>query len=214
MVVLWDDFVLDNYRSYRRELASFGRAEIVNDVYIKVGLRFNRRMRLTLAAGAGWRDDELARLKRSVRPQQRESIGNEMPTWVIPNALARGRRPGYLGERGRPVPTSDVDKWIVEAREFGIKSIICLLSRDQLPLYDQLPGGLIAFYRSAGFAVEPVPAEDHQNPPLSDDELQKVWAAYSALPKPVLVHCSAGIDRTGLATAHIQMKLKEMAERL
>jgi hypothetical protein len=46
-VVIWDDFALDNYRSYRRELAAFARAERVEDVHIKVGLRFNRRMRLS-----------------------------------------------------------------------------------------------------------------------------------------------------------------------
>jgi hypothetical protein len=39
VVVIWDDFALDNYRSYRRELAAFARAERVEDVHIKVGLR-------------------------------------------------------------------------------------------------------------------------------------------------------------------------------
>lgn len=105
-----------------------------------------------------------------------------MPTWVIPNALARGRRPGYSGERGRSVPASEVEAWATEVHDFGVKSIICLLSTDQLPLYDQVPGGLIAFYRQAGFAVEHVPAQDHRHPPLSQDDLQKVWTAYGTLP--------------------------------
>jgi protein-tyrosine phosphatase len=134
-----------------------------------------------------------------------------MFTWVIHDKLARGRRPGYSGERGRSVPCAEVDAWMLEARTFGIKSIICLLSDDQLPLYDQLPNGLIAHYRAGGFAVEPVPARDHQYPPLSDEDLQKIWTAYNKLPKPVLVHCSAGVDRTGLAIGHIQNKLQEKA---
>ena len=54
--------------------------------------------------------------------------------WVIPNALARGRRPGYSGERGRSVSTTEVDAWLAELRDLGIKSIICRLSSDQLPL--------------------------------------------------------------------------------
>ena len=48
-------------------------------------------------------------------------------------------------------------------------------------------------------------------PALSEDDLQKIWAAYQALPKPVLVHCSAGIHRTGLAVYYIQKRLSEMA---
>lgn len=51
LVVIWDDFALDNYQAYRRELGSFARAEGVDDVHIKVGLRFNRRMRLSACSG-------------------------------------------------------------------------------------------------------------------------------------------------------------------
>jgi protein tyrosine phosphatase (PTP) superfamily phosphohydrolase (DUF442 family) len=106
------------------------------------------------------------------------------------------------------VSKTEVDAWLAEIRDLGIKSIICLLSSDQLPLYDQLPGGLIAFYRAAGFTVEHIPAKDHQHPPLTTSHLQLVWSAYQSLPKPVLVHCSAGVDRTGLAIDHIQRRLE------
>jgi hypothetical protein len=47
VVVIWDDIALDNYSSYRRHLAEFARVEGIDDVHIKVGLRFNRRMRLS-----------------------------------------------------------------------------------------------------------------------------------------------------------------------
>ena len=50
VIVLWDDLALDNYRAYRRELTDFARARGVKGVHIKVGLRFNRRMRLTGAS--------------------------------------------------------------------------------------------------------------------------------------------------------------------
>ena len=110
-----------------------------------------------------------------------------MTDWVIQNVLARGRRPGYAGERGRLVPAAEVDAWLAEIRDLGITSIICLLSSDQLPLYDQLPGGLIAFYRAAGFTVEHIPAKDHQHPPLTTDHLQQVWSAPNA---PETCSCS------------------------
>ncbi len=131
-----------------------------------------------------------------------------MVSWVIENELARGQRPGYSGEHATRVAQAQVDRWLSEARDFGIKSIICLLADDQLRVYESLPSGLIAYYRDAGFSVEHVPVRDHQSPPLPPDALGKIWAAYQGLPKPVLVHCSAGVDRTGMAVEHIGRMLE------
>lgn len=47
LVVLWDDIALDMYQHYRKQLELFARDRAIDDVHIKVGLRFNRRMRLT-----------------------------------------------------------------------------------------------------------------------------------------------------------------------
>jgi protein tyrosine phosphatase (PTP) superfamily phosphohydrolase (DUF442 family) len=101
-----------------------------------------------------------------------------------------------------------VDEWIGEVKAFGVRSIICLLARDQLKWYADLPGGLISYYRATGFTVAHIPALDHQIPPLTQEHLEKISEAYETLTKPVLVHCSAGIDRTGRAVEYITRGLE------
>jgi len=120
--------------------------------------------------------------------------------WVIEDKLARWHRPGYSSTK---VSQDEVDKWIERVKSEGIKSIICLLNEEQLDYYNTLPNGLIDYYQQQGFHVAHIPAPDLQKPPLSDEQLQKALEAYQKLPKPVLVHCSAGIDRTGAAIKHI-----------
>lgn len=101
------------------------------------------------------------------------------------------------------VARTDVDRWLEEVRSVGVKSIICLLAEDQLVLYSSPPSGLVAYYQQAGFSVAHIPAHDHQSPPLTVRHLEQIWNAYQSLPKPVLAHCSAGIDRTGCAIKYI-----------
>ncbi|SRR6266699_4959222 len=132
-----------------------------------------------------------------------------MPEWVIRGKLARGCRPGYTGEKGAPVLRASVDQWLAEVKGFGVRSVICLLADDQLTLYDDVPGGLVPYYEAAGLQVAHVPARDRKSPPLSSDQMEAAWRHYQRLPKPVLIHCSAGVDRTGAAVAHITAMLRD-----
>jgi hypothetical protein len=120
-----------------------------------------------------------------------------MPNWVIERMLATSPRPGYVPGPEVRVPRDALESWVEQTRRFGIASILCLLGDDQLPLYRHAaPGGLLQYYRDSGFAVAHLPTLDGLTRPYGDAEYDLAWRHFQRLPKPVLVHCSAGMDRT------------------
>ncbi len=132
-----------------------------------------------------------------------------MLSWIVPGHLAVSPRPGFRSGPETSVPKDTVEAWLRDKRHRGIASILCLLDRDQLPLYERaLPHGLLAFYREHGFDVGHVPTQDQQTHPFSDEQYERIWQAFVELPKPVLVHCSAGMDRSGRAIRHILAQLE------
>ena len=133
-----------------------------------------------------------------------------MPNWVVEGLIATSPRPGYTPGPERAVTDDVVEAWVDEAREFGIASIICLIGGDQLWLYRKsVPEGLIQRYMEAGFEVCHIPTEDQQTHPFTPEQYEHAWESFQQLPKPVLVHCSAGMDRTGRVVRFILERLQD-----
>ncbi len=132
-----------------------------------------------------------------------------MPHWVISGTLATSPRPGFSSGPEYRVAAEVVDRWLEDVHAFGIRSVICLLAADQLWLYQHsLPGGLITRYRESGLEVAHIPTLDQQTHPFTPDQYEEAWLAFERLPRPVLVHCSAGYDRTGRIVNHILANIR------
>lgn len=154
------------------------------------------------------------------------SAGNEseLLLWVLPGRLACSQRPlrddQRFGGRGRQLPPearSAVMRWVRRVvQEDGIRSIICLMHSKELRYYDDLeldPDGLLGFYERSGILVRHLPWADPAHARGTQERLRllgqveqiktKALAAFRELPEPVLVQCSAGIDRTAPVAAYI-----------
>ncbi len=127
-----------------------------------------------------------------------------MVSWIIEGELAVSARPGYTPGEERAVPLAAVERWIADTQGAGVRSIICLLGNDQLPLYaEALPEGLLGRYRASGFEVAHLGVSDGLTEPYTEEQLDEALQSFRRQPKPVLVHCSAGYDRTGRVVRHI-----------
>jgi len=129
-------------------------------------------------------------------------MDNSNLQWVIKGVLARGCRPCFDDD----VPSGFLlNAWLKELAGMEIKAVLCLLCKGELEDYYGTYGiNLLAWYRHRGIMVGHVPIPDHLQTPVRKSDLVKIWSTFRKLPKPCLIHCSAGIDRTGAAVQFIQ----------
>jgi len=169
--------------------------------------------------------NELREALATLGRRLRSGDDQELLVWVIPDALACAHRPlrhhPQFGGSGRDLPPEDapeIQKWVDQVKGAGIRSIISLMHPKELRHYAQLDLGaedLIALYLKSGFEVRHIPWEDPAHLPPSgcfsfQEELARIQTealrAFDELPKPVLLHCSAGIDRSSPVAAYIWVK--------
>jgi hypothetical protein len=158
----------------------------------------------------------------------RAKSGEELcpAAWVIENALAIIQRPlrdhPIFGGSGKAVPyaaRTQIDRWAEELRAKGFRAVLCLSHGKELAHYDGLyldSGGLLGHLRQIGFEVAHVPALDpaHAITPEErqlrktavDDVNIKASMKFKALPKPVAIFCSSGIDRSTPIAAYIEAR--------
>jgi hypothetical protein len=155
---------------------------------------------------------------------------SQVMTWVIPEKLACAARPlryhHLYGGSGRTLPAAarpELDKWIERVKNEGIVSMVCFVSDKELLHYSPLlPKGvnLIDYYRSVGFQVCHMPWSDpaHSGYDSFHMEVEKkrpiLLDAYDQLPKPVLVHCSAAIDRSPPVVAYVVLKRSQLGHHM
>lgn len=161
---------------------------------------------------------------RSLGSRLESSDKTEILYWVMPKLLTCAHRPlrhhpvwGGSGKNLAPAATDLVIEWSQQVLDSGIRSIISLMHDRDICCYLSLnlnPKNLLEFYKKQGFQVSHLPWEDPHHKKSSPAEKRKTLlrvrqealAAYDDLPKPVLLQCSAGIDRSSPVAAFISIK--------
>lgn len=147
---------------------------------------------------------------------------SELVVWVIPATLACAHRPlrhhHRFGGSRRDLPpeaTDAVVRWVDKIIGAGFRSIICLMHPKEVAHYSGLnldARDLIDYYRKRGLQICHKPWDDPAHRPPKErgsfeEELKRIQAeslqCFDMLPKPVLLHCSAGIDRSSPVAAFI-----------
>jgi len=111
------------------------------------------------------------------------------------------QRPGYPGKF---VQKQVAEDWIAFIKVQGVLRVVCLLSNDELKYYPTLSDGLLGLYAGA-FGKDNVlwaPTADRQLP-TGETVRHILYFLHEATLKgeKVVVHCSAGLGRTGLVLA-------------
>ena len=141
-----------------------------------------------------------------MRHQKKAHITAPFRDWVPRLQIGRAYRPGY--DSKQLITTSEsVQDWILGVKALGVRSVISLLSEPELQWYEHLPGGLLGIYQSTGLRTFSLPVPLDIPGVLTPNHLEQLEAAFERLPRPLVIHCSAGLIRSGAAVAHLVQKI-------
>jgi len=166
--------------------------------------------------------DRIKTQLRQLASKLRRGEDEELLVWVVPDVLACAHRPlryhhefGGSGQQLPPEAAPEVIKWVHRVVNEGVRSIICLMHPKEIRHYAVLDLGasdILALYRQRGLLVCHLPWDDPAHRPPGDrtsfqDERLRIrneaLACFDSLIKPVLIHCSAGQDRSAPVAAYI-----------
>ena len=169
---------------------------------------------------------EIERGMRALGDRLESRDESELLLWVIPHELACVHRPlrhhPDYGGSGAPIPSAAkplILEWIDWLHVEGIASIISFMHDRDLGCYREIDfdgGTLLEALEQHGFQVCRLPWEDpahsKTDPTLKQRRLLemcgKALRAFNRLPKPVVLVCSAGRDRSAPAAAYILESLR------
>lgn len=156
----------------------------------------------------------------------------ELLHWVIPRVLAVVHRPLryhplYGGSR-LPLPEDAsplIEEWADLLQVEGVRSIISLMHDGDVACYRKLSignGDLLTYLQDRGFFIARHPYEDpaHKSVRPSEARLrlhrirEEALESFDRLPKPVLITCSAGQDRSAPVAAYLYAHRDGPSERL
>lgn len=158
---------------------------------------------------------------RELARRMEDGDESQLICWIKQNELActvrpLRRHPRYaLGRLTLPPETRPlVDDWITFVKVENIRSILSLMHDADLACYRLLGfrnENLLDHLTDAGFQVAPCPYEDpHYKKSSPQEKLatlvevrKRALIAFRKLPKPVLIMCSSGIDRSAPVAAFI-----------
>jgi hypothetical protein len=164
---------------------------------------------------------EIINQMKALRAKLEAGDDSELLVWVLRDRLACAQRPlrhhPRYSESGVVLPialTPLVCEWVAKIRAAGIISIISFMHERDRACYAELDLGsedVLSFYESQGLAVVRLPWEDPHHSRADkmvkrralEDSRARALRAFDELAKPVLLQCSAGIDRSAPVAAYI-----------
>jgi protein-tyrosine phosphatase len=123
------------------------------------------------------------------------------------------QRPGFPGKF---VQRQVVDEWIAYMKKQGVSRVVCLLDEEELGCYPTIAGGLLGVYAEA-FGPDNVLWAPTPDKRLCTGEAIRHICYFlhsgSGKGEKTVIHCSAGLGRTGQALAAWLVYRHNLSER-